>query len=379
MKLVTLDYENKEVHEPIKYFLDPNFVYIPLPDKKEKLKKEKEIKKENLFYDGIYAPISGELVGLEKCITPKGVGINCLVLANDFQEKVSKTIATRKKINSLSKEEVLDSVFSIALKRKMKYQNVTTILVSGIDDEPYFVNESFVQRENTKAILETLDALLHIYPNSKAIIAVKNTDISTIMAYNSILGTYKNIFLKMIPNLYLIGKEEFLTKYTHIRKNYLYLTANEVYNLYTNIKKRKPVTEKYVKISGNAVSNHFVIRTKYGVKVKEILDRFYKEDLAKCTLFINGVMHGKVMDLEKTIVTFDFEGIAIMKENKQKIKDCIKCGKCISICPINSNPLLSYKRSKKVRCIDCGLCSYICPSYIPLQKYLSGDKNESIT
>ena len=67
--------------------------------------------------------------------------------------------------------------------------------------------------------------------------------------------------------------------------------------------------------------------------------------------------------------------INIMKKTKRKDSECIKCGKCISICPIKINPL---EKSDYHKCIDCGLCSYICPANINLRKFIkdSGEKNE---
>ncbi len=376
MKLVTLDKDNSiQVKDPVQYFLDPDFIYIPLPDKKEKLKKEKNWKKGSLLYDNLYSPVSGKLVNITKCLLPNGKNVNCLVLANDFQEKSGKKVATRKKINNLSKEEFLESIFDSTLKNRFqKQEEVSTIVISGMDDEPYMANESSIGRNHAKFILETVDALLHLYPNSKAFIVLKNTDNESIIAYNSFLGTYKNIILKMVPDLYLIGKEKFLVPYLHMRKNYVYLKGSEVFSLYINLKKRIPALEKYITITGNAIDKPQVIRTKYGVKILDILNRFYKEDFSGASFYVNGVLQGRELAIQDVLVTFDFEGLAIMKKEEKKEKTCIKCGKCIAICPIRSNPLVAYKTGKKVRCIECGLCSYICPSYIPLQNYLSGEE-----
>ncbi len=56
--------------------------------------------------------------------------------------------------------------------------------------------------------------------------------------------------------------------------------------------------------------------------------------------------------------------------------DCIRCGWCVSVCPVGLNPLaligqlrLDYppiSEQEATACVQCGLCSYVCPSRLPL-------------
>ncbi len=375
-KLVRLD-KDKLMNQNLekKEFNTPDFVYIPFPPKKEDLKKEAHIKKESLLYPGVYAPISGKLSGIDQCLLFPGKRVNCFVIQNDYEEKSESTKPIRKKITGLEKREFLDCIFDLDLKNRLEKNLSSTLLISGIDDEPYIENEAFLQRENTKAIMDGIDAILSLQQNSKAIIALKNTDSKTILAYQNILGMYKNIEIKFVDDLYLIGKEPFLKKYLKLTEAF-YLKTSEVYEIYVNLKKRKPLLEKYITISGNGVSKPLIIKTKLGVKVSSLFNKYYLEDLMDCAFYVNGLMGGVQLNLNQLLVSKDLEGIIVMKRVKKVSKACVKCGKCISICPIHSNPMLAYKLGIKVECIHCGLCTYICPSYIPLQKYLSGDDGE---
>ncbi len=376
-RLIKLDKDDTiKVANKMEEYLTPDYIYIPFPPKKEDIKKEKYIKKASLLYPNVYAPLSGELVKIEKCLLPNGKEVNCLVFANDFQEKMEKIVAVRRKINNLTKETILEDISNLKIKEKFKKESVKTFIISGIDDEPYIENEFFFQKERIKAIVETLDSFSNAFPNATVLVAIKNTDSETILKYQSILGMYNSIELKLVDDLYLIGQEEFLIKYLHIKEPYIYLKSSEVYEIYINLKKRRPILEHCFTISGNGVTKPIFVKTKLGVKVVDILYKFCCEDYSNCVLYVNGIMQGRRMDVSRLIVTPELQGIVIMKKLKRKAKKCMKCGKCISICPIHSNPLMAYKLGVKVQCIHCGLCSYICPSYIPLQKYLCGDKNE---
>ena len=56
---------------------------------------------------------------------------------------------------------------------------------------------------------------------------------------------------------------------------------------------------------------------------------------------------------------------------------CIRCARCVSVCPMHLQPLYLYRYTKLGRlpqldkfhlmdCIECGCCSYICPGRLPL-------------
>lgn len=376
MKLVKLDKDYSiKLKSQVTPYLNPDYIYIPINDNKITFKKNDEVRKGSLIFDNIYSPVSGHIIGIKECITCDGVLNKCLVIANDFQEQLINRVATRRKINNLSLNDIIDDVNS-EIARKLKQNNIEQIIISGIDDEPYIANEIFIQKENTKIILETIDALVNFFGNCKTSIVIKNVDGENIEAYSNFLGTYKNIELKLVDDLYLLGEEKNLIEKLNIKGNYLYLNASEVYELYSNIKKRKPLVEKYVTITGNGISDPQVFEVKYGTKVSDLINSFYDINFDDFDIYVNGLMRGKKVDINKLIVTKDFDGLIIMKKDNIEEKSCIKCGKCIDICPINSNPLLAYKKDEKVVCINCGLCTYICPSYINLRKYLNGDSNE---
>ena len=86
---------------------------------------------------------------------------------------------------------------------------------------------------------------------------------------------------------------------------------------------------------------------------------------------------GNMIVDDTTVITKEVAGIVVL-DNKDNIEemDCINCGKCINICPVQISPVLimdeennkNVKRLHPEKCINCGLCSYICPSKIDLRK-----------
>ena len=92
-------------------------------------------------------------------------------------------------------------------------------------------------------------------------------------------------------------------------------------------------------------------------------------------------MNGKVINLDNFIIDENLDGVLIMQNKKDKQpEECINCGLCIEMCPVNINPLLlknkTYLDKVNNRCIRCGICSYICPVYINFNKYFKGGSYE---
>ena len=378
MKLVRLDKDYSiKVSSQVTNYLAPNRIYVPIMKNKEiPFKRNEEIRKEQEIFPQIYSPVSGQILGISDCTLCDGSLEKCLVIANDFEEKLKKRIATQKKLNIIKKEDLQNYVYDIDIAKFFSDANVEHIIISGIDDEPYLANEVFIQKNNTKLILEIVDALVNFFGSCKAHIVIKNTDSDNITNYNNYIGTFQNIELHLVEDEYLIGEEFCLTEKLHIKNQYLYLKASEVYALYYNLKKHRPYLEKYITITGDALDNPQVFNVKLGTKVQDIIDANYKINLEDYEIYVNGLMHGKKMNVANLIVTKNLTGLVIMKKTNIKPKSCIKCGKCLEVCPIHSNPLLAYESKKTVPCIGCGLCSYICPAYIPLKQYAKGDENE---
>ena len=66
------------------------------------------------------------------------------------------------------------------------------------------------------------------------------------------------------------------------------------------------------------------------------------------------------------------------EEQYEEHPQCIRCGKCVGVCPMRLEPVFMYKYLMKgdvdtwqntlhgMDCIECGACTYICPARLPL-------------
>lgn len=359
----------------------PDCVYIPiLPNSKLAVKKNTTVSIGSILYkisdEAITSPISGTVKEIKKINTINGTR-DTLVIANDFKEK-NITKPTPKSATKKVQPETINqtlSHFNLDLTSKKE------LVLSCLDDEPYVVTESFYLFLCLDGYLDLLDKLSQIY-NLNITICVKSSNSENINKLLECLGMYPNIKLRIIPNLYLLGKDEFMIKYLNLAKEETTILKSSVfYNIYNLIERNRPKSDKLVTITGNGLHNPKVVKVKIGTKVEDIISSVINLKEESLIYILNGLMTGVKKDIENLIITEDLNSILIMKEKKEcQEAKCINCGACLDICPVNINPLLlknpKYYEKVKDKCLKCGLCSYICPSHINFNKYLFGGENE---
>ena len=79
-------------------------------------------------------------------------------------------------------------------------------------------------------------------------------------------------------------------------------------------------------------------------------------------------------------------GIIAIAADHTEEKECIKCGRCMDVCPMELSPLYFVKYAKEenwqgmkdknvMDCVECRCCQYICSSKIPIIDSIKAGKN----
>jgi len=91
---------------------------------------------------------------------------------------------------------------------------------------------------------------------------------------------------------------------------------------------------------------------------------------------------------QETPILKNTSGVLFFSSEKAKVEEesnCIKCAKCVDVCPVNLLPTEIMKNVKKAKwdkvenlcvndCIECGACAYLCPARIPIVQYIKEGK-----
>lgn len=323
----------------------------------------------------VTSPVSGKVQGIKIMNTLKGK-IGSIEVLNDFEEtKIIDPVI--KKQGGNIKKEILDKL--LASHFGLDFNGVKNLVLNCIDDDPYILTENFYLLLNYEGILESLDKLDKIYKFDNITVCVKSNNSENISKLMENLGMYPNIKLNIVPNLYLLGKENILLNYLEYERSTSYVVkASLFYHVYNLILRNRLINNKLITISGNGIKNPMIVKVKIGTKLEDVVKSLVELKQNNLFFVVNGLMNGKTLELKDFIITNEVEGLLIMTEKKEmKTSKCLNCGACIDICPVGINPLLlknqDYLNKIKNKCLNCGLCSYICPVYINFNEYLEGD------
>lgn len=380
-KLIELEKDASiQVSSIISKYEKPDFIYIPvgLDDKiVVKLNDKVKIGTPLLKVDStlITSPVSGKVQGIKIMNTLRGK-IGSIEVLNDFEETKMIDPVIKKQGGNI-KKDILDKLLKSHF--GLDFNGVKNLILNCIDDDPYILTENFYLLLNYEGILESLDKLDKIYKFDSITICVKANNSENISKLMENLGMYPNIKLNIVPNLYLLGKASILLDYLEYEKKASYVVkASLFYHVYNLILRNRLINDKLITISGNGIKNPMIVRVKIGTKLDDVVKSLVELKKDNLYFIINGLMNGKILELQDFIITNEVEGLLIMKEKKEmKTGKCLNCGACIDICPVSINPLLlqnkDYLNKVKHKCLNCGLCSYICPVYINFNEYLEGD------
>lgn len=387
----------------------PKYIYIPLICGKDKditvlvkkgdyvCKGEIVARSKGVLSIQFHSSISGIVLDFEEKLNQNNELIKCIVIENDFKERINETINKRENIRDLEREEfnqILKDTGIIGMGGagfptyiKYKDNNIKTLIVNAVECEPYITADYTIIKEKCEKILECIDAILNINKIDECIIAIKNnSELKKIL--NTYLGTYIKIKVKIVPNIYPMGWEKTLIKYCKnveydklpIEKGIVVNNVSTIYAIYEALKYNKPLIERIVTVTGDMLKKPTNVLVKVGTLASEITENIGYKRNNDITFIAGGPMMGNSLSTNEVVITSNMNSILVMKnESEIDEKVCIRCSKCVTVCPAKINPVLikefcndinKLKKLDSDKCIRCGLCSYICPAKIKVRDYV---------
>lgn len=412
--------KHKLTNDKLLVYNKPKKVYIPLISGNDTnitilVKKGEYVYKGSIigkrkgdFRIPIHSSVSGTVLDFEEKTCFNGEKVKCVVIENDFKEKIEQKLSVKRSINKYTKEEFLNLLMENGIvglggagfPTYVKYEpkNINTLIVNAVECEPYITADHILAKQKCEEILEAIDAILEINKIKEAIIAIKKENVELKQIFDNYIGTYLKIKIKLVPNVYPMGWERKLIKeVTHkeydkypIEEGIVVNNISTIYAIYEALKYNKPLIERIITFSGENLQDKRNVLVKIGTPVSEVLDQLKVKE--NSVIVAGGPMMGK--KVEDLVVSANMNCILAL-ENKIDIPTiCLKCGKCVEVCPSKLSPVLimrtKVKKDKDInklkklhpeKCIECGLCSYICPANLLVRervkdakKILRGDK-----
>ena len=269
-------------------------------------------------------------------------------------------------------------------------KNVETVILNGVECEPYLTVDHRTMLERAEEVLFGLKAIMKAADAKKGIIGIEMNKMDAIEHMKEIVSDEMNIEVVPLEVKYPQGGEKQLIQAVldkEVPSGGLPLDIGVVVNnigtalaITEAIKEGKTLYERAVTVTG-AVNNPSNLIAKVGTTVEELIEQSggFKGEVEK--VIMGGPMTGQAQNRLDNPITKGTSGILVL--DKEAAADyseagpCIRCAKCVDVCPVNLVPtrLVNLVKEDMIEeadedglmdCIECGSCSYVCPSNIEL-------------
>lgn len=268
------------------------------------------------------------------------------------------------------------------------------LIINAVECEPYLTSDHQLMMEKTEEILVGTTILMKAIDVKKAIIGIENNKKDAIDTFKRAAQSYPAISIQPLKVQYPQGGEKQLIDAVigrQIASGALPISVGAVvqnvgtaFAVYEAVQKNKPLVERIVTVTGKDVKNPCNLLSRVGIPIGSLIDFAGGIPPTTGKIISGGPMMGKALASTDIPVTKGTSGILIvptLESKRQRMKECIRCAKCVTICPMGLNPTLLmnlteygvWDRAEKngiTDCIECGSCSYTCPSNRPLLDYI---------
>lgn len=365
----------------------------------------------------VHSPIFGTVKEIRKAFHP-GLGpVMSVVIERDKEKHPKQYTGKDVDIDSASAEELVQKVkdagivgmggaaFPTHVKLSVpEGKKIENLIINGAECEPFLTCDHVVMTRKTQEILKGIEVLIKILNPERTYIGIEDNKKAAFFAFQKAIkkATRKavsQIQLVSLHTKYPQGGEKQLIKAISKREvppgklpldiGFLVQNVGTVNAIYEAVYMDKPLIERVVTISGDCINRpgNYLIRV--GATIKDIVEQYGIElyrDPKK--IIVGGPMMGFAQPIMEVSVLKSTSGILFLSDNYVKDypeEQCIKCAKCVDVCPVRLLPTEIMKNVKNGNwdeveelcapdCMECGACAYSCPARIPLVQYIKEGK-----
>ena len=350
----------------------------------------------------VHASVSGTVVAIEPRPHTSGRLVNAIVINNDFQDATVELKGNDAALDQLDSDEILHAIreagivgmggaaFPGNVKALSAMGNVDTLIANACECEPYITADDSLLRTEPEHVLEGMLILKQVLKPNRVVLAVEDNKAEAIAKVNSILKDYPGIELAVLPTRYPQGAEkqliQALTK-REVPPGQLPVSVGcAVFNvstyaaIYRAVRFGMPLIQRIVTISGEAIAEpqNFIVRI--GTPFHDLIEVAGGLHDKTERVISGGPMMGIAQsDLAVPVIKATNSILCLLKDQNGAAENpvCLRCGKCVSVCPMRLHPLYMYrftnagkveelKRLNVLDCIECGSCAFTCPGKLPL-------------
>lgn len=348
----------------------------------------------------VHASVSGTVVAIEPRPNVNGRSVPSIVIDNDFKDDAIPSV--RRDPKAMTPDEILSVIresgivgmggaaFPGNVKALSAIGNVDTLIANACECEPYITADDSILRTDPEQVLMGMDMIRSILNTASCVLAVEDNKSEAIQRIRPLLEDFPQIRLRILPTRYPQGSEKQLIQAVtgrEVAPGKLPASAGcAVFNvstfaaIYRAVCLGIPLTQRIVTVSGETVRQpqNFIVRI--GTPFYDLIEAAGGLTDATERVICGGPMMGFAQqDLSVPVVKATNSILCLPKDRNGAAENpvCIRCGKCVNVCPMHLQPLYLYRfekvqdiqaltRLNLMDCIECGSCAFTCPGKLPL-------------
>lgn len=349
----------------------------------------------------IHAPAAGEIVAIEPRPHPIGRLMPAVVIRVDgakqeepARQKTSPDLFTPDQLKQLLFEAGIVGLGGATFPTHIKLspppdRHIDTLIINGVECEPYLTGDHRLMLEEGPKILGGILILQRILGVERVILGIEQNKPDAIAAMQK-LCTGTPVKVRPLPVKYPQGAEKQLIEALigrQVPSGKLPMDCGAVVQnvgtaaaVYAAVCLGQPLIERVTTVTGPGIRTPKNLRVTIGTPLSLLIEECdgLTDDPGK--IILGGPMMGNAQISLETPVIKGTSGLLILR--RQDISDrkpgpCIRCGRCVSVCPIHLQPTVIalcarlglIERADEYQaldCIECGCCTYSCPATLPL-------------
>ena len=270
------------------------------------------------------------------------------------------------------------------------------VIINAVECEPYITADYRLMMERPDEILVGLELLMIAAKVSKGYIGIETNKPAAIELLSEKCakkfgGSKYQVEVVPLKQRYPQGGEKQLVDAVIQRQvpappaipvnvGAIVQNVGTAFAVYEAVMKNKPLFERYTTVTGKKLANPGNFQVRMGTPMKDLIDFCGGMPEGDNKLLAGGPMMGKALTSVEVPICKGTNSVTIISDEEARRKEpqpCIRCAKCVGVCPMGLEPYLLAKLSEVknweraesediTSCIECGSCHYTCPAHRPL-------------
>lgn len=358
----------------------------------------------------LHAPSSGTVIAIEDrpIPHPSGLAARCIIIETDGEDRWIEhqghdhwASLDPSELRNIIRDTGIVGLGGAGFPSYVKLNpgartEIDTLILNAAECEPYITCDDRLMRERAAEVITGARIMRHALHAKRTVIGIEDNKPQAYAALQAALARLEHVEIELvqIPTRYPTGGEKQLIKVltgkevpTHGLPLDISIVCHNVAtaaSVYRAVELGEPLIARIVTVTGAGVTTPRNLETLIGTPVTELLEQCGGARAELSRLLLGGPMMGVTLSNPELPITKTGNCVLALTADefgsRGPVRECIRCGECARVCPVNLLPQQMYWHARakdfdKVQdynlfdCIECGCCTYVCPANLPLVQY----------